>query len=80
MDPSVYFTSENCWENIFLTLLPFSSLDHTLAMAGKGSKVFLRRIACENLPLNKKGGRSEHVKDNISDLIVGYDNKLDKVI
>lgn len=48
-------------------------------MAGKRSKTFLR-IACENLSLNKKSGRSEHIKDNISDLIPGYGKKLAKVI
>lgn len=39
------------------------SLHHTLVMAGNGSKVFLRRTACENLSLNKKSGRSEDIKN-----------------
>lgn len=80
VDPSDDPTPENCRKNISLSLLPFSSLYITHTGHGwKRPKVFLRRIACENLPLNKKSDRSENVKD-ISELIPGYGKIFEKVI
>lgn len=63
MAPSDDPTLENCRKNIFLSLLAFSSLYVTYwSWLENDLKVFLRRIASENLSLNKKSGRSEHLK------------------